>query len=154
MSILSSVNTQLATLENLLNGLPESIPKAKEGAEKYNFINYTPDPERVDHYGSKASALNNYLEITFAKHGRDKASGGIAPFRLLERGPGLTAVVGVIRSALIEEGLGNAVLTKWVRDLAAAARYEIMMGIHAPAQPVRNIHTHAYSFCNCYLLRN
>jgi hypothetical protein len=76
-AMLNLVSLQLDTLGCLLKSLPVSILEVEEGAEHYNFVNYyTPDPDcGIEHYGSKESALNNYLEITFAWHSWDyKAS--------------------------------------------------------------------------------
>ncbi|KAJ8515594.1 hypothetical protein ONZ45_g6996 [Pleurotus djamor] len=110
----STSEKNLDRLARLLKSLPKDIPC---GSLKYNFQDWQPDPEEVADYGDEASVLNRRLEITFAPGGR---KGGTRPFTLIEQGPGLLAVVGVLRQYLRSDP-GSAVLSKWVDDLSLAA---------------------------------
>jgi hypothetical protein len=106
----------LKQLRLLLAQLPDTIPFSDD---IYNFTNFSPDPEKVELYGSNEAAVNNALEITFAKSGRNP---GPCPFRLEEQGPGLVAVVGVLETYLIEFPQ-SAILHKWVADLTSVAKF-------------------------------
>jgi hypothetical protein len=107
----------LMRLRMLLAQLPDTIPFSND---VYNFTNFSPDPEKVDMFGTNKAAVNNALEITFAKSGRDP---GPCPFPLVEQGPGLVAVVGVLECYLIEFPQ-SAILHKWVLDLTKAAKFQ------------------------------
>jgi hypothetical protein len=107
----------LKQLRILLAHLPDIIPFSDD---VYSFTNFSPDPEKVDLYGTNEAAVNNALEITFAKYGRDP---GPCPFQLEAQGPGLVAVVGVLETYLIESPQ-SALLNKWVVDLTNAAKFQ------------------------------
>ena len=118
-----SITYNLHSLRNLLKNLPGTIPTS---ALFYNFSGYTPDPEKLELYGSRESVLNQTLEVAFAPHGWKD---GDRPFELMEQGPGLVAVVDVIEEHLVEFP-GSPILIKWVEDFAKAASFEyISMGI-------------------------
>lgn len=104
----AELEDKLQDLSRLLSSLPADI---KEGREHYNFDFFWPDPELLDDIGP-AGALNHALEITF------KRKEGIITFK--EKGPGLTAVVDVLRN-YNQISVGNAVLQKWVLDLHVSA---------------------------------
>ena len=59
--------------------------------------------------------------MTFAPKGRRDTSAP-CPFELDECGPGLVAVVEVLRAALNEQP-DSAILKKWVKDLSKTAEY-------------------------------
>lgn len=91
-SIISHNDKQLKRLRTALAHLPDDIPL---GNSKYQFENFTPDPEKIELYGSDEAALNNALEVTFAPKGR-KDEFAPCPFEFQERGPGLIAIVDVL----------------------------------------------------------
>jgi hypothetical protein len=115
----------LDRLQILLNNLPIPLPTS---FAMYDFIYFSPDPEAVELYGSEEAALNNVLEATFAPKGRKV---GPCPFELLEKGPGLVAVVEVLRDVLTKCPT-SAIMAKWVEDLTQAAIYQF----DAIGQPV------------------
>lgn len=101
--------------------LPTSIPLSPKNPQ-YNFQHYTPDPEKVELYGTTEAALNNTLEIVFAPHGRRSRNDAPCPFEFTERGPGLTAVVDALAHELSIDPC-SAILQKWVDDLLEVAEY-------------------------------
>ncbi|KAG2147585.1 hypothetical protein DEU56DRAFT_697114, partial [Suillus clintonianus] len=104
----------LARLETALCHLPDNIPL---GNQKYNFEHFSPDPEKIELYGTSEAALNHELEVTFAPKGR-RDNSAPCPFEFAERGPGLIAVVKVLRAAL-QVCPDSAILPvqKWMKDL-------------------------------------
>jgi len=116
---LKSIDASLRRLETLLSHLSDcNIPL---GNQKYNFVGFSPDPEKIELYGTSEAAINHELEVTFAPKGRRDKSAP-CPFELDECGPGLIAVVEVLRAALNEQP-DSAILKKWVKDLSKAAEY-------------------------------
>lgn len=113
-----SVDTILDKLETALSHLPDNIPL---GNQRYNFEHFSPDPEKIDLYGTSEAAVNQELEVTFAPKGRRDDSAP-CPFEFEERGPGLVAVVKVLRDVL-HEYPNSAILQKWMKDLSKAAEY-------------------------------
>ena len=114
-----SIDGSLRRLETLLSHLSDChIPL---GNQKYNFVGFSPDPEKIDLYGTSEAAINHELEVSFGPKGRRDDSAP-CPFELEECGPGLIAVVKVLRDALHEQP-GSAILKKWVKDLSKAAEY-------------------------------
>ena len=81
--------------EGLLQKLGELLRKlpieTSQMTQHYNFVNYSPSEEKVADFG-EAGALNNDLEVIFCPQGRQSG-----PIRLAERGPGLEAIVDVLR---------------------------------------------------------
>lgn len=100
----------LNRLRNCLSSLPTNIPQSNH---HYNFSLYAPDPEEAEDFGVDG-ALNHALEVTFCPGGRKD---GIT---FLEQGPGLTAVVDVLRK-YNNDYPKHAVLQKWVHDLLESA---------------------------------
>jgi hypothetical protein len=107
----------LEYLRYLFTNLPDTIPSYMS---LYNFQNFTPDPEKVELYGSKEGALNNALEVTFAPRGRQE---GPNPFMLKEKGPGLLAVVDVLQQ-FSDDFPTLAIIQKWVEDFTKSAKYQ------------------------------
>lgn len=105
------VDDKLLELYYCLSSLPQSISSS---AKYYNFVGYGPDPEDVENFGSEDSAVNHSLEVTFCPEGRKNG------IQLKERGPGLVAVVDVLRK-YNKQFPGNAVLQKWIGDLLESA---------------------------------
>ncbi|KAL5490634.1 hypothetical protein ACEPAI_5468 [Sanghuangporus weigelae] len=97
---------KLQELARLLPCLPANIPT---GNKYYNFEFFEPDPVLIEDYGLDG-AVNHGFEIVFAPEGRRT---GIT---FMEQGPGLTAVVDVLRNYNTKFP-GHAVLQKWVLDL-------------------------------------
>ncbi|KAG2112346.1 uncharacterized protein F5147DRAFT_744584 [Suillus discolor] len=91
-----SIDTSLERLKTALSHLPDNIPL---GNQRYNFEHFSPDPEKIELYGTSEAAINHELEVTFAKKGRRDDSAP-CPFEFEECGPGLTAVVDVLRAVL------------------------------------------------------
>ncbi|KAJ7576115.1 hypothetical protein C8J56DRAFT_1032134 [Mycena floridula] len=87
----------LRTLRHLIQNLPSTIPLADD----HNFLSYEIDQERLDDYGSNQSVVNRDLE---------------------SRGPGLEAVVDVLRDYITGSKGQNLLLTKWVDDLTESAQ--------------------------------
>ncbi len=112
-----TVEDSLEYLKHLLSNLPDTVPSA---GNIYDFRNFVPDPELVELFGSREAALNNALEVVFAPRGR---LAGPNPFILIDQGPGLVAVVDVLRN-IINEYPQSAILQKWVDDLKNAAVYQ------------------------------
>ncbi|OJA09530.1 hypothetical protein AZE42_06998 [Rhizopogon vesiculosus] len=111
-------DTKLQRLRTALTHLPDCIPLDNS---KYQFEHFTPDPEKVEEYGSAEAAVNNALEVTFAPKGRKNESAP-CPFEFQGRGPGLVAVVDVLVSVL-QENPQSALLHKWTDNLWRAAVY-------------------------------
>ncbi|OJA09964.1 hypothetical protein AZE42_11746 [Rhizopogon vesiculosus] len=88
-------DTKLQRLRTALTHLPDCTPLDNS---KYQFEHFTPDPEKVEEYGSAGAAVNDALEVTFAPKGR-KDESTPCPFEFQERGPGLVAVVDVLAIA-------------------------------------------------------
>lgn len=107
----AEINKQALILTRLLNSLPVSIPL---GDQLYNFQNYAPSEASLELCESEDGALNRDLECIFCPRGR---ADGIE-FR--ERGPGLIAVAGVLRT-YASKYPQNVVLQKWFLDLRDAA---------------------------------
>jgi hypothetical protein len=127
----SEIDRALSYLQSLLSQLPDTVPTS---SVLYNFIAFAPDPDKVELYGAVEVAVNNALEITFAPNGRQEGS---CPFTLLEKGPGLVAVVEVLRKTLTELPT-SAIMIKWVEDLTKAAIHhfeEIGHPVSRPSEP-------------------
>ena len=90
--------------------LPASIPTANQF---YDFRAFGLSSGEVQAYGPEG-AVNHALEVAFCPFGQENV------ITLKERGPGLEAVVDVLRK-YNSEYWGNAVLQKWVFDLTEAA---------------------------------
>ncbi|OCB87760.1 hypothetical protein A7U60_g5083 [Sanghuangporus baumii] len=84
-----------------------------DGSNHYNFQNFAYDPSEAADIGEEG-AVNHTLEVILAPKGRGKG------IEFKEKGPGLMAVVDVLRY-YNKKYEGNAVLQKWVRDLLDAA---------------------------------
>lgn len=108
---LDEVDKRLHNLRDLLQNLPPTVPTSSVW---YNFQKYTPDPEKVDRYGSEESAVNQALEVILCPGGR----GSLIRFK--ERGPGLVAVVDVLKK-YIHAFPNSEMLQKWIFDLTEAA---------------------------------
>ncbi|KAG1721055.1 hypothetical protein EDB19DRAFT_1611950, partial [Suillus lakei] len=53
----------LERLKTALSHLPDNIPL---GNQRYNFEHFSPDPEKIELYGTSEAAVNHELEVTFA----------------------------------------------------------------------------------------
>ncbi|KAL5512313.1 hypothetical protein ACEPAG_3305 [Sanghuangporus baumii] len=84
-----------------------------DGNEHYNFQNFVYDATEADDIGEEG-AVNHALEVILAPKGRGNG------IEFTEKGPGLTAVVDVLRY-YNNKYERNAVLQKWVHDLLDAA---------------------------------
>lgn len=111
------MHNSLEYLRHLLSNLPNTVPHS---GNLYDFRNFAPDPDAVEKYESREAAVNHALEIAFSPLGRRD---GPCPFDLLDQGPGLVAVVDVLRDFLVETP-GSAVLRKWVEDFTKAAVFQ------------------------------
>ncbi|KAJ7577226.1 hypothetical protein C8J56DRAFT_726501, partial [Mycena floridula] len=100
----------LRTLRHLIQNLPSTVPLADD----HNFLSYEIDQERLDDYGSNQSVVNRDLEVSFGSR-----SAGPVVFK--SRGPGLEAVVDVLRDYITGSKGQNLLLTKWVDDLTESA---------------------------------
>jgi hypothetical protein len=140
----SSMVYSLHNLRNLLKILPSTIPTS---ALFYNFNGYAPNPDKLELYGSRESVLNQTLEVAFAPRRRKD---GDRPFKLLEQGPGLVAVVDVLQEHLVEFS-GSPILTKWVEDFTKAASSEyISAGILVSRVIVGNISVKSRKFTSSF----
>ncbi|KAF9492052.1 hypothetical protein BDN71DRAFT_1433553 [Pleurotus eryngii] len=110
-----NLSESLQELKTLIQFLPSSLP---EGFEHHDFLNWQPDPDKLDTYRARESVLNQDLEVLFAPGGRQA---GDIPFKLCERGTGLLAVVDVLASELVVHP-ESAILLKWVEDLKNACK--------------------------------
>ncbi|KAG1836883.1 hypothetical protein DFJ58DRAFT_917524 [Suillus subalutaceus] len=72
------IDTSLERFEAALSHLPDNIPL---GNQRYNFEHFSPDPVKIELYGTSEAAVNHELEVTSAP----------CPFEYEERGPGLIA---------------------------------------------------------------
>src|ERR1700736_5656907 len=106
-SSVEMVEESLEYLEHLLSNLPDTVPSA---GNIYDFRGFLPDPTLVELFGTREAAFNNALEVMFAPQGR---IAGPNPFTLIDKGPGLVAVVPVLRD-FIKEFPQSAILRKWV----------------------------------------
>jgi hypothetical protein len=111
-SLDKDVEAKLSSLASLLLSLPETIPN---NSRYYRFENFALTQDDIEDYGDEG-ALNHALEITFAPQGRHNG-----PIVLKEQGPGLSAVVPILKEYL-RRYPASAILLKWVDDLIEAAR--------------------------------
>ncbi|KAF9021139.1 hypothetical protein BDZ89DRAFT_1071710 [Hymenopellis radicata] len=101
---------ELKKLDRCLKALPQSIP----ANDAYQFMDYEPNQEDIDDYGSAQGVVNKHLEPQFG----DRDHG---PIKFKGRGPALEAVVPILRRYLTGKSGENLLLIKWVDDLTAAA---------------------------------
>jgi hypothetical protein len=64
--IVITINTLLDRLETALSHLPDNIPL---GNQRYNFEHFSPDPEKIELYGTSQATVNQELEVTFVLKG-------------------------------------------------------------------------------------
>ncbi|KAG2754086.1 hypothetical protein P692DRAFT_20721415, partial [Suillus brevipes Sb2] len=119
-----------SSLETALSHIPDNIPL---GNQRYNFEHFS-DPEKIELYGTSEAAVNQELEVTFAPKGRRDDSAP-CPFEFEERGPGLVAVVKVLRDVL-HEYPNSAILQKQGHSVET---------IHDAMVDLRRIYPHAGS---------
>ncbi|KIJ23610.1 hypothetical protein M422DRAFT_275773 [Sphaerobolus stellatus SS14] len=112
------IQTRLGTLRGVLDGLPTSLPLIEPSKSKYSFVGFEPDPDLVEETGCISGAINKTFEIIFDWKSRMEGD-RIIP--IMERGPGIAAVVDVLEAAISKEP-GDAVLEKWVNDLILSAQ--------------------------------
>lgn len=104
------VDDKLLELYYCLSSLPSSLPCS---TKYYNFTAFGLDPEEEKDIGVDG-AVNHAFEITFCPEGRHNG------IQLKERGPGLLAVVDVLRE-YNKQFPRHAILQKWVLDLLESA---------------------------------
>ena len=109
---------RLETLWQLLANLPENLPQPEQ--TQYPFHpseNFFLDAEEVEDNG-KVRALNRLLENTY---GFQSCSQGDGIIPIFEHGPSICAVANILEIFVLKFP-SDAVLTKWVDDLIAAAK--------------------------------
>ena len=111
----SYYNEELKQLSRLLRALPDSIPLG----DAHNFLDYVPDPEKVQDYGCVKSVLNRALELSFGSRRTPAGETILTVFK--SRGTGLEEVVAVLRDHITGNAGQNLLLTLWVDDLTKAA---------------------------------
>jgi hypothetical protein len=117
-----SVKKNIAQLRIYLNNLSQKIPNPPPGTSKYNFGQFSPSPEWVTDIGEE-HAVNRELEVRLGSRAK-------GPVKLLESGPGISAVSDVLEKYLSKYPK-SVLLEKWLSDLLESAR---LTGVSAEEQ--------------------
>jgi hypothetical protein len=103
---------KLAYLQLLLHHLPDPAPSHDINSTTYNF---SVSEEDIADFGDVNSAVNRTLEISFGDRSK---TNGIVP---IKKGPGIFAVVGVLRKCLTEDP-SDARLALWLENISESAK--------------------------------
>ncbi|CAK5275996.1 unnamed protein product, partial [Mycena citricolor] len=106
---------QLKELARCLKSLPAKIPISTT----HDFRDFQLDQEEVAEYGDNKCVVNHALEVSFGSRAQ-----GTVEFK--SRGPGLEAVIDVLREYITGSHGSNILLCKWVDDLIVGAKKAIM----------------------------
>ncbi|KAG2060035.1 hypothetical protein BDR06DRAFT_1003088 [Suillus hirtellus] len=110
------IQDQLVELRLCLEALPMDIPVPLAGESRYNFSDFSMDPEWAADIG-EAGAVNRELEVRFGSC--------VDGLKLTERGPKTEAVMDVLET-WIEKCPGDILLEKWVHNILKAAQGAIL----------------------------
>ncbi|KIJ59093.1 hypothetical protein HYDPIDRAFT_162797 [Hydnomerulius pinastri MD-312] len=108
----TETKVKLHKLKVYLDQLPDSLPFKNEAESDYGFDFFGTDQTDEEDIGVKG-AVNRQLEIRLGHRNN-------GPVRLMERGPGITAVVSVLDTYLTELP-ASIILKKWLDDLISSA---------------------------------
>jgi hypothetical protein len=103
---------KLKQLALYLRGLPSSLV-INDSFSRYNFQNFSPDPDWIDIIGNVEGAVNRELEVRLGS----RANG---PIEFLERGPAVEALVDVL-NRYTKEFPNDGLLKLWIDDALAGA---------------------------------
>jgi hypothetical protein len=103
---------KLKRLDLYLHGLPSSLA-ITESFSRYNFAEFSLDPDWVENIGSVQGAVNRELEVRLGTH----ANG---PIEFVERGPQVEALVGVL-DRYSTQFPDDILLATWIDDALAGA---------------------------------
>jgi hypothetical protein len=104
-------------LENLPHQLPSKSISGPDASRYASLVGFQPDDELLEMTGSRAGALNLHLEHVFG-HAARSTGDGVIP--ILERGPAICAIYGLLKEYCAEFPNDN-MLKKWVIDVAMGA---------------------------------
>ncbi|KAJ6583697.1 hypothetical protein B0H10DRAFT_1962047 [Mycena sp. CBHHK59/15] len=103
---------ELKYLLRLLKALPDDIPIG----DAHNFLDYTPNPEKVKDTGCVKSVVSHSLEVSFGA--RRTGAGETIEVKYKSRG---LALEEVLRDHITGNAGANKILVLWVDDLIRAA---------------------------------
>ncbi|KAJ6615946.1 hypothetical protein B0H10DRAFT_2219957 [Mycena sp. CBHHK59/15] len=106
---------ELKYLLCLLKALPDDIPIG----DAHNFLDYTPNPEKVKDTGCVKSVVSHSLEVSFGA--RRTGAGETIEVKYKSRGLALEEVTTVLRDHITGNAGANKILVLWVDDLIRAA---------------------------------
>ncbi|KAJ6615949.1 hypothetical protein B0H10DRAFT_2219962 [Mycena sp. CBHHK59/15] len=106
---------ELKYLLRLLKALPDDIPIG----DAHNFLDYTPNPEKVKDTGCVKSVVSHSLEVSFGA--RRTGAGETIEVKYKSRGLALEEVTTVLRDHITGNAGANKILVLWVDDLIRAA---------------------------------
>ncbi|KAG9124124.1 hypothetical protein FRC07_012737 [Ceratobasidium sp. 392] len=107
----TSYANKLSQLQRALASLPLALPL---GSSIHDFCGWTPDPDRVEDYGTECGALNAHLESVFGLRVGGRVS-------IVERGPGIESNVDIFTRYLTGDYREQPVIAKWLDDLIDTA---------------------------------
>jgi hypothetical protein len=105
-------DVKLKRLDLYLHGLPHSLP-ITESFSRYNFSDFSIDPDWEETIGSTEGAVNRELEVRLGT----RANG---PIEFTERGPQVEALVGVL-DHYSRQFPNDMLLARWIDDALAGA---------------------------------
>jgi hypothetical protein len=105
-------DSKLKRLDLYLRGLPSSLA-ISESFSRYNFAQFSLDPDWVDAIGSVQGAVNRELEVRLGT----RANG---PIEFVERGPQVEALVGVL-DHYSTQFPDDILLATWIDDVLEGA---------------------------------
>ncbi|KAL0951813.1 hypothetical protein HGRIS_008480 [Hohenbuehelia grisea] len=112
-----AITRLLDRLDTLLQHLPSTLPfKDSTESSFRTFINFQLDKAQVEELDDPCCVLSNTLKDVFGWKTRSGSDGGDGIVRVPEQGPGVLAMVKVLRQFLINHP-DNAILRKWILDI-------------------------------------
>lgn len=131
----------------LLSNLPGTIPTS---SKTYQPECYAPADEWIENIGCVKGAVNRQLEVVFGARQSPDGKPRVVTFQ--EQGPGLLAVVDVLRAQLLgaPPSPSDGLLIKWLDDLIDGARAAFSVAVQQVCVPLPPLHpclTHTGHWC-------
>ena len=108
-------DSKLKRLDLYLRGLPSSVATGTESFSRYNFAQFSVDPDWVEAIGSVPGAVNRELEVRLGTH----ANG---PIEFVERGPQVEGLVEIL-DHYSKQFPDDILLATWIDDALAGAMH-------------------------------